>query len=134
MRLTPQSVARTSLSCPTGEVDFRLARNAVLSEFRKGRLGRNDVCDAHPELIRAARNVGDPTSEACPICEQAQLVHISYVFGPGLPPSGHTVTGEAELARLARRAREVSCYVVEVCPECAWNHLVRTFPLGRRRD
>ena len=50
------------------EIDFRLARNAVLSEFRKGRLGSNDLCDAHPDLLRAARNVGESTGETCPIC------------------------------------------------------------------
>ena len=27
---------------------------------------------------------------------------------------------------------QVSCYVVEVCPECRWNHLARTFRLGRK--
>ena len=115
-----------------GQVDFRLARNSVLSEFRKGRLSRIDVCDAHPELIRAARNVGEATNEECPICEEAQLVHVSYAFGPHLPPSGHCVTSTAELFKLARRARELACYVVEVCPECAWNHLARSFPVGRR--
>jgi hypothetical protein len=126
----PQSVPGGFPAAPAGEVDFRLARNAVLSEFRKGRLGRNDVCDAHPELLRAARNVGQPTTDRCPICGKAQLVHVSYVFGPGLPPSGHTVSGAAELKRLARRARETACYVVEVCPQCAWNHLARAFPVG----
>ena len=38
---------------------------------------------------------------------------------------------DAELRRLARRGRDLACYVVEVCHECAWNHLARTFPVGR---
>ena len=53
-----------------GEIDYRLARNMVVSEFRKGRLSRLDVCDAHPELLRAARNVGEPAIQDCPVCEQ----------------------------------------------------------------
>ena len=53
---------RRSDRAVAGQVDYRLARNAVVSEFRKGRLSRLDVCDAHPELLRAATNVrrGDP--------------------------------------------------------------------------
>jgi hypothetical protein len=50
-----------------GEIDYRLARRQVLEQFRRGRVGRNEICDAHPELVRAARNVGQPTDEVCPI-------------------------------------------------------------------
>ena len=134
MRLSPPpllgSRSKTNGSTPEGQVDFRLARRAVLSELRKGRLGRADVCDAHPELLRAARNIGEATSELCPVCEEHDLALVSYVFGPGLPPSGQTVASGEELRRLSRRA-DRTCYVVEVCPECGWNHLARTFRVGR---
>jgi hypothetical protein len=100
-----------------GRVEYRLARNAVVSEFRKGRLSRLDVCDAHPELLRAARNIGVALPEDCPICEETAVVHVTYVFG---------------LARLCRRPDEVVCYVVEVCPKCSWNHLARMYPAGGR--
>jgi hypothetical protein len=110
----------------TGQVDYRLARNAIVSEFKKGRLSRLDVCDAHPELLRAAVNVGEDTQEECPICEQAKVRLVSYVFGRGLPASGRMVTSKDELR------------IVEVCPRCSWNHLARTIALtgssaGRRR-
>jgi hypothetical protein len=133
MRQMPQSFMGSRPAPPVGLVDFRLARNLVVDEFRKGRRSRNDVCDAHPELIRAARNVGEATEEDCPICERSAVVLVSYVFGPRLPASGQCVTSRAELARLAKRAEELACYVVEVCPECAWNHLSRMFPVERRR-
>jgi hypothetical protein len=116
-----------------GQVSYRLARNAVVSQFQKGRLSRLDVCDAHPELLRAARNVGEATTEVCPICEEANVVIVSYVFGSGLASSGHCVTSRAELAKLKRRGSDLACYVVEVCPECSWNHLANTFLLGGRR-
>ena len=116
-----------------GQVDYRLARNAVVSEFRKGRLSRLDVCDAHPELLRAATNVGQETREDCPICEETKVVLVSYVFGTRLPPSGKCVTSQRELMKLSRGARELACYVVEVCPQCSWNHLARTFTVGSRR-
>jgi len=117
-----------------GQVTYRLARNAVVSEFHKGRLSRLDVCDAHPDLLRAARGVGEVTSEECPICEETNLVLVSYAFGPGLPPSGRCVASKSELTRASRSSTgDVSCYVVEVCPSCAWNHLAHTFVLPRRR-
>ncbi len=116
-----------------GQVDYRLARNSVLKEFRRGRLSRLDVCDAHPELLRAARNIGDTADEPCPICEGASLAHVSYAFGPRLPAGGHCFTTAAELTRITRGAREVTCYEVEVCPDCAWNHLARAYVAGRPR-
>jgi len=116
-----------------GRVNYRLARKVVVSEFQKGRLSRLDVCDAHPELLRAARNVGEATAEICPICEDAPVVLVSYVFGRGLPASGRCITTKSELAKLNRRSAELACYVVEVCPACSWNHLAQTFPLGGQR-
>ncbi|MBK9179937.1 MAG: DUF5318 family protein [Acidimicrobiales bacterium] len=112
-------------------IDYRLARAGVVASFKKGRLARHDVCDAHPELVRAARQVGEPTAERCPICDDADLVLVTYVFGPRLPPFGRCVTSRDELARLARRTDALTCYMVEVCPECCWNHLLRAFPMGR---
>jgi hypothetical protein len=115
-----------------GVVDFRLARNAVVKEFKRGRLSRLDVCDAHPELLRNAVHCGRPGPEVCPICEERDLVLVTYVFGSRLPPSGRCMTSVEELARLNRGARELAAYVVEVCTGCNWNHLIRTFPVGRR--
>ncbi len=116
-----------------GQVDFRLARNAVVNDYKKGRLSRHDVCDAHPELLRAARNLGEPASIDCPICGQHQVVLVSYVFGPRMPPSGKVVESAKALGHLAGRSSELACYVVEVCPGCSWNHLARTYPVGRGR-
>ena len=133
MQFGPQSLrgAQPGAAVP-GQIDYRLARNSIVKEFRRGRLSRLDVCDAHPELVRAARNIGAPASEECPICETPTLVHVSYGFGPHLPPSGQTFVDATELGRLTRRAGQVACYVVEVCPECMWNHLVRAFTAGQK--
>jgi hypothetical protein len=116
-----------------GEVDYRLARQHLISEYRKGRLARHEVCDAHPELLRAARECSQPTREDCPICESVKLVLVSYVFGPRLPSFGRCITSAKELKDLAKRSGEFSCYVVEVCPSCSWNHLARTFLLNPAR-
>ncbi|MDQ2728012.1 MAG: DUF5318 domain-containing protein [Actinomycetota bacterium] len=113
-----------------GQVDYRLARNAVVSEFHKGRLSRLDVCDAHPDLLRAAVNVGEESREECPICAEVKVRLVSYVFGPRLPPSGTCVTSKREMSRLTRGAKDLACYVVEVCPNCSWNHLAQAFTIG----
>lgn len=121
---------------PTGQIDYRLARRGVIAAYRKGRLARHEVCDAHPELLRAARNVGEPSERPCPICEDANVVLVSYVFGPRMPPSGRCVTTKGELARLSKGGAELACYVVEVCPACSWNHLASAFvvpPAAPRR-
>jgi hypothetical protein len=130
----PESSRGAALgSSRPGIVDHRLARRALITEYRKGRLARHQVCDAHPELLRAAREIGVATTTECPICEDHQLVHVTYVFGPKLPPFGRCITKRDELARLNRRRDPLTAYVVEVCSECSWNHLVRTVPLGGRR-
>jgi hypothetical protein len=112
-----------------GTIDYRLARHALVAEFKKGRLAEHEVCDAHPELVRAAKELGDPTSQPCPICEETNVVLVSYVFGPRLPAHGRCISQKGELAKLARRSGNFTCYVIEVCPNCAWNHLARTFSL-----
>jgi len=132
MSFGPSALRGFQVSGCGGRVEYRLARNAVVKEFHRGRLSRLDLCDAHPELLRAARNVGVPLSEECPICGEASVVHVTYIFGPRLPAHGRCVSSPEELARLCRRADEVVCYVVEVCPDCAWNHLVRMYPAGGR--
>jgi hypothetical protein len=116
-----------------GQVDYRLARNSIVSEFHKGRLSRLDICDAHPELLRAALNVGQEIREDCPICEEAKVRLVSYCFGRRLPPSGVCVTSKQEMTRLARTAKDLVCYVVEVCPNCSWNHLAKSFAISARR-
>jgi hypothetical protein len=134
MSFRPEALrGATAGSDVAGDVDYRLARNMVVREFQKGRLSRLDVCDAHPELLRAAANVGEEIREDCPICEEAKVRLVSYVFGSRLPPSGICVTSKSEVARLSKGARDLRCYVVEVCTTCSWNHLARSFTVVPRR-
>lgn len=116
-----------------GEIDYRLARRHLINEYKRGRLARHEVCDAHPELVRAAREASESTSIRCPICDDAEIVLVTYVFGPRLPSFGRCITRPTELKALARRSGEHTAYVVEVCPSCAWNHLFRTFPLVKAK-
>ena len=103
-----------------------------MNEVRRGRLAASDVCDAHPELLRAARGVGQESDVVCPICEDATVRYVTYAFGPRLPAHGKLVETEKELARLDRSGRPLQAYTVEACPACGWNHLQRSFALGRQ--
>lgn len=132
MGFRPEALGGPGAGAHAGEIDYRLARNATISEFRKGRLSRLDVCDAQTELMRAATNIGEPTSIDCPICEDATVVLVTYVFGARMPASGRAISSKAELTKLAKAATELAAYVVEVCPECRWNHLARSGTVGGR--
>lgn len=115
-------------------VDHRLARRHLINEYHRGRLRQDQVCDAHPELIRAARNVGAPASMACPICRETELRLVTYVFGPRLPSHGRCVSSAADLAKLESRTDELTAYVVEACVGCRWHHLLRVLPVGGDRS
>jgi len=126
----PDAIRGNGQQAAGGVIDYRLARMSVVSEYRKGRLARHEVCDAHPELKRAAQSASEATDMECPICEEDHIVLVTYAFGARLPASGRCITTRGELAKLAKGRPQLAAYVVEVCPSCSWNHLARTFLLG----
>lgn len=132
MAFQPSAIRGVTPSGASALIDYRLARRNLITAFRKGRLSRVEVCDAHPELIRAAVHLGTEVDEMCPICADDNLVLVKYVFGPRLPKHGRCVADNAELAKLAARRDDLVCYLVEVCRQCHWNHLARSFALGSR--
>ncbi len=114
---------------PIGSVDYRLARQRTLAAFRSGEATRSEVCDAQSELLRNARECGHPTGERCPICDDADVVECTYVFGPRLPAAGRCIVTAADYERIQRRRGQFTEYEVEVCPSCGWNHLLRSRPV-----
>jgi hypothetical protein len=113
-------------------IDYRMAKLALLREVRVGRMSRFDVCDAHPELLRAAKHIGHETSDLCPICEKEPLRVLFYTYGKELKRQNGRVRRPQDLNALRREIGEFVCYVVEVCTGCSWNHLVRSFVAGHR--
>lgn len=111
-------------------VDYALQRRAVLADIRSGRTSLAEACDAHPYLLLAARHYGEAAPVACAVCEKRHLRHVHYVYGDALGKSAGQAKSRGELAELARRFEEFDVYVVEVCPDCGWNHLIRSFVLG----
>lgn len=106
--------------------DYSLARRAVLQDLRAGRVTRAEVCDAQQELLRAARNYGEASTEACPVCDCDVVVEVSFVFGDRLARNNGRVVSAGEIARFMA-IDGVRCYRVEVCLDCAWNHLRRSY-------
>lgn len=112
-------------------IDYRMAKRAVLRALKTGMLSEMDVCDAHPDLLRAARHIGEATQESCPVCGKAELKLVLYAYGQALRQGNGYARRAEELPQLQARPGEVVCYIVEVCMECTWNHLVRSFITGR---
>lgn len=112
-------------------VDFALHRRVVLGDVAVGRRSRDEVCDAHPYLLLAARHYGEPTPTPCPVCTKRGQQHVHYVYGEALGTTSGQAKSRGELAQLAATRPEFDVYVVEVCPDCGWNHLIRSFVLGQ---
>jgi hypothetical protein len=112
-------------------IDYALKRRAVLTGLAAGRIPPAEACDAHPYLTLAARHYGETVSATCPVCAGAGLRRVYYVYGDSLG----SVAGQAKLAgeleALTRRFGQFNVYQVEVCLDCGWNHLLRTFVLVR---
>ena len=136
-----------------GVIDHRLTRRALINEFRRGRIRREQLCDAHPDLVRAAKNFGDATGVKCPICVQDNVALVTYVFGPRLPSHGRCITKPHELEEFRQLAQQTeeqraepqrsadyathqnssityTAYVVECCRTCRWHHLLRSLPMA----
>jgi hypothetical protein len=115
-------------------IDYALQRRALLGDVASGRRPRAEACDAHPHLLLAARHYGTPAPHPCPVCakRRQQLVH--FVYGSALGKASGQAKSPAELAHLANTCDEFDVYVVEVCPDCGWNHLIRSYVLGRATD
>ena len=112
-------------------IDYSLARRATLADLAAGRLGRHEVCDAQAYLLRAARYHGQPVDEACPVCGRVGIAKVCYTFGDCFRSDAN---GRArhmrELMALAEEVAEFTAYMVEVCADCRWNHLLASYVLG----
>lgn len=110
-----------------GVVDYTLAKRALLREFRRGLRSRLEICDAHPELLRAARYLGMDAYRPCPVCERDELRLLAYVYADGMKRDSGRALTVTEALSLASAQRDGACYVVEVCTWCSWNHLSEAF-------
>jgi hypothetical protein len=108
-----------------------MARRALLRDVEVGLRSPHDVCDAHPDLVRAGRNVGEAVDDTCPICDTGSLRLVTYVFGHRVGRHSGRVVTRGSLGPMTQRYGDLNVYTVEVCTDCGWHHLRESFWLGR---
>ncbi|MBA8827291.1 hypothetical protein FHX42_004675 [Saccharopolyspora lacisalsi] len=111
-------------------VDYALRRRSLLAQLHAGQVGVDEVCDAGPYLLQAAKFHGVPSDVICPVCRKERLTEVSWVFGDELKHASNSARGPEELARMDTMFKEFNVFVVEVCRTCSWNHLVLSYVLG----
>jgi hypothetical protein len=110
-----------------GVVDYTLAKRALLREFRRGLTSRLEICDAHPELLRAAKHLGMDATRPCPVCDKDELRLLAYVYADSLNRDNGRAFRVEEGLSIAAAHPGSACYIVEVCSACSWNHLAEAF-------
>jgi Family of unknown function (DUF5318) len=115
---------------PRSVVSFALARRAALETMRRGGAFNSDYCDADPNLLRAAKHHGEPAGRSCPVCRRPGLLEVTWVYGAQLGPLSGSARAHAQLSEMAHEHGRFRVYVVEVCRDCAWNHIVIAYTLG----
>lgn len=115
---------------PRDVVSFALARRSVLESLRRGGAWSSDHCDADPGLLRAARHHGEPAGRDCPVCGRPGLVEVTWVYGAQLGALSGSARAQGQLAAMAHEHGRFRVYVVEVCRQCSWNHLVIAYTQG----
>lgn len=113
-------------------VSYALQRRATLEALRRSvrTLTPSDACDADPMLIRAALHHGTLSGVDCPVCSGTKMHTLNYVFGDQLGQYSGRIKSAAELDEMENEFGEFKVYVVEVCPDCGWNHLIESYVLG----
>ncbi len=108
-------------------IDYSLEKRATLMGVFRGTI---DACDADPYLMRAAKFHGVRADRNCPVCKKDKLVELRYTFGDQLGQYSGRIKTLDELAEMEREFGEFRVYLVEVCRDCMWNHLVHSYLLG----
>lgn len=113
-------------------IDYALQRRSTLRAMRQPtrNLSTLDACDADPMLVRAAKYHGEPTHAHCPVCDSAAMVNLHYTFGDQLGQYSGRIKRLAELEEMQSLFGEFKVVVVEVCPDCGWNHMITSYLLG----
>jgi len=113
-------------------VDYSLQRRRTLEELQGAlrTMVSHDSLDADPMLIRAALHHGTLTERRCPVGNCGRLITLNYTFGDQLGQYSGRIKSDEELEEMENEYGEFTVYVVEVCPECGWNHIIESFMLG----
>src|SRR4029453_13316212 len=123
---------RRRRSAELGVIDYTLAKRALIRDAPPGLLSVADLGDPPPELMRAAKHVGEATTSDCPVCGRDKLVLLAYVFGASLRRNSGRVWPIQTGLRLTAAHPDSSCSVVGACRSCPWNPPREAFTARRR--
>ncbi len=116
----------------TGRIDYRMQRRAAIAAVREGDRSPADACDAHPDLLRAGEHLGSEVDDPCPICSGDRLRHVHYLFfRRGKSTQGGRAVAEERIPDELARHGSIRRYLVEVCLDCQWHHLLELAQLER---
>ncbi|MGO1489378.1 MAG: DUF5318 family protein [Arachnia sp.] len=66
----------------------------------------------------------------CRVCESSPMRHPNYGFGEQLGQYSGRITSSVDLEAMQNEFGEFTVRVAQVCAECGWNHMIRTYLLG----
>ncbi|MFC6396667.1 DUF5318 family protein [Luteococcus sanguinis] len=109
-----------------------LQRRHALEQMRRPdrSFTEDGPCDADPLLVRAALHHGEESDVECPVCGSDRMLNLNYTFGDQLGQYSGRIKSTPELEQMQDEFGEFTVRVVEVCPDCRWNHLITTYVLG----
>jgi hypothetical protein len=113
-------------------VDYSLQRRRTLAELQGAlrTMVSHEALEADPLLIRAALHHGCLTRRRCPVGDCGRLITINYTFGDQLGQYSGRIKSADELVEMENEFGEFTVYVVEVCQDCGWNHVIESYVLG----
>ena len=113
-------------------MSYALQRRRRLELLRQPNLAliEGDPCDADSLLISSALHHGTDAGIECPVCASGRMKNLNYVFGEQLGQFSGRIKSAGDLADMENEFGEFKVCVVEVCPDCGWNHLITTYLLG----
>ncbi len=118
-----------------GRIDYRMARLATIRDVQEGMRTPADVRDAHPDLVRAGKHIGEVVAKGCPLCKKDDLRHVTYIFPTwGKTKNRGQAVPRASVGNFRKRFGDLAVYTVEVCIGCKWHHLVEKLDVAARPD
>jgi len=102
-----------------GRIEYRLMRESIVKDYRRGRLGRLEVATPNPNCCGSRRTSGGRQTPSAPsVSKNSSSTSCSPSSRPS--PGGLPMTDLGSLSKATRKSSELACYLVEVCTGCSW--------------
>lgn len=115
---------------PRRVVDYTMRKRSALGKLVLTATGASDNLDPHPDLLRAAKYHAEPHPGACPWCKTDEIVMLRFTWGDELGDYSGRLKTVGEIATMAFEHGSFRVDEVEVCRQCHWHYLLRSYVLG----